>query len=163
MALISVSRAVKLFDVSRPTLIKALKEGKISGNHKEINGSSTWQIDTSELARLYSLRKPSEDVERPKDLEASPKVEDEKPSVIEGLQAELYRQIEGLRAEVEEAKAAAKAAEADKIEAEREALTAKTLAEERKRLLDDMIKLLPKPEPETPALPPGFWARIFRR
>ena len=163
MALISVSRAVKLFDVSRPTLIKALKEGKISGDHKEINGSSTWQIDTSELARLYSLRKPSEDVEGSKDLEASPKVEDEKSSVIEGLQAELYRQIEGLRAEVEEAKAAAKAAEADKLEAEREALTAKTLAEERKRLLDDMIKLLPKPEPETPAPPPGFWARIFKR
>lgn len=163
MALISVSRAVKLFDVSRPTLLKALKEGKISGDHKEINGSSTWQIDTSELARLYSLRKPSEGVEGSKDLEVSPQVEVEKPSVIEGLQAELYRQIEGLRAEVEEAKAAAKAAEADKLEAEREALTARTLAEERKRLLDDMIKLLPKPEPETPAPPPGFWARILKR
>lgn len=59
MPLLSISKASKLFDVSRPTLQKALKEGKLSGIKTEKDGAETWQIEQSELARLYSLRKPA--------------------------------------------------------------------------------------------------------
>ena len=56
MPLISVSRAAKLYDVSRPTLQKALKDGTISGQKVKAGGSESWQIDTAELARLYQIR-----------------------------------------------------------------------------------------------------------
>jgi len=53
MAKISISEAAKRFDVSRPTLSKHLKEGKISGEKDDVKG---WQIDTTELARVYQGR-----------------------------------------------------------------------------------------------------------
>jgi len=59
MHLLSISKAAKLFDVSRPTLLKALKEGRISGIKADKDGAETWQIDPAELARLYRLRDPS--------------------------------------------------------------------------------------------------------
>jgi len=59
MHLLSISKAAKLFDVSRPTLLKALKGGRLSGIKTEKDGAETWQIDPSELARLYKLRDPA--------------------------------------------------------------------------------------------------------
>lgn len=53
MAKLSVNQASKLFDVSRPTLTKALASGKISGEKDPERG---WQIDTAELGRLWKLR-----------------------------------------------------------------------------------------------------------
>ena len=47
---LSIREAVKHFDVSRPTLQKALKSGKISGVQ---DGQGTWTIDPSEMARIY--------------------------------------------------------------------------------------------------------------
>jgi len=53
MAKISVNEAAKRFAVSRPTLQKHLKSGKISGEKMVGKG---WQIDTAELTRAYQAR-----------------------------------------------------------------------------------------------------------
>lgn len=53
MAKLSIREAVKLFNVSRPTLTKALKIGKVSGVQ---DGKGRWEIDPSELSRAYQPR-----------------------------------------------------------------------------------------------------------
>jgi len=53
MAKISVSEAAKRYEVSRPTLQKHLKNGKISG--EKVDGK-VWKLDTAELARVYEAR-----------------------------------------------------------------------------------------------------------
>lgn len=53
MGKLSLREAVKLFDVSRPTLTKALKEHRISA---EKDSDGNWHIEPSELSRLYRLR-----------------------------------------------------------------------------------------------------------
>lgn len=53
MANLSIREAVKIYDVSRPTLTKALKEGKITGVK---SGKGQWEIDHSELTRIYRPR-----------------------------------------------------------------------------------------------------------
>lgn len=53
MATISIREAVKEFQVSRPTLTKALNNGKVSG---EKDGNGTWMIETSEISRVYKPR-----------------------------------------------------------------------------------------------------------
>jgi hypothetical protein len=53
MGKISVREAVKHYQVSRPTLMKHLKEGKLSANK---GGQGTWEIDQSELTRVYKSR-----------------------------------------------------------------------------------------------------------
>lgn len=63
MAKISIREAVKGFQVSRPTLTKALNNGKISGE-KDNNG--TWMIETSEISRIYKPRATSSDKEHVK-------------------------------------------------------------------------------------------------
>lgn len=58
MANLSLREAVKHFDVSRPTLQKALKSGKISGVQ---DGQGHWTIDPAELTRVYRPRRLSMD------------------------------------------------------------------------------------------------------
>lgn len=53
MAKVSIREAVNLYHVSRPTLTKHLKNGKITGVR---DGKGPWKIDTSELAREYAPR-----------------------------------------------------------------------------------------------------------
>lgn len=53
MGKLSLREAVKLFDVSRPTLTKALKENRISAEKDDFGN---WHIEPSELSRLYRLR-----------------------------------------------------------------------------------------------------------
>lgn len=60
MATISIREAVKEFQVSRPTLTKALNNGKVSGK-KDDNG--TWMMETSEISRVYKPRAPLPDKE----------------------------------------------------------------------------------------------------
>lgn len=50
---LSLREAVKHFDISRPTLSKALKTGKISGVQ---DGKGQWTIDPAELIRRYRPR-----------------------------------------------------------------------------------------------------------
>jgi len=51
---LGLREAAEMFDVSRPTLTKALKAGKLSG---ERDGAGAWRVDPSELARVYRPRK----------------------------------------------------------------------------------------------------------
>lgn len=50
---LTASEAEKHFDVTRQTLRKHLENGKISGVKDPVKG---WQIDPSELARVYTPR-----------------------------------------------------------------------------------------------------------
>jgi hypothetical protein len=59
MGKVSVREAVKHYQVSRPTLMKHLKEGKLSANK---DGQGTWEIDQSELTRVYKPREGNDHV-----------------------------------------------------------------------------------------------------
>lgn len=156
MALISVSKAARLFDVSRPTLQKALREGVITGEKVKSGGSESWQIDTAELARVYSFRSrgetnlscKGEDVEQPIFMVKS--------SISSDFSGELAKELEDLKADIDRI-------HAEHIETQKELAAAQAVADERKRLLDDVMKLLPRPN-EPPAEPKrrGFWARMRR-
>jgi hypothetical protein len=63
MPKLSPREAVKAYQVSRATLTKALLEGKISAEKTE---SGHWQIDPSELARIYQPRAPQKPLSRSK-------------------------------------------------------------------------------------------------
>lgn len=53
MPKLSPRDAVKVYQVSRATLMRALSDGKISADK---NDAGHWQIDTAELARVYKPR-----------------------------------------------------------------------------------------------------------
>ena len=61
MPKLSPRDAVRLYQVSRATLTKALSDGKISA---EKNDAGHWQIDPAELARVYAPRAPQKAVSR---------------------------------------------------------------------------------------------------
>jgi hypothetical protein len=117
----SLREAVKFFDVSRPTLQKALKSGKVSGVQ---DGKRQWQVDPAELARVYQAR--SSDVA---------KVETALPGNLStqsrGLPSSVDVEVSALWAQLEQEKIRRGAAEA--------------LAEERGRHIDDLRRMLPAP------------------
>ena len=121
MEKMSLREAVKHFDVSRPTLQKALKSGKVSGVQ---DGKGQWQVDPSELARVYQARSSD-----------AGKVEKDLPGNLStknrGLPSSVNADIAALRAELEQERIRRGAAEA--------------LAEERARHIDDLRRLLPAP------------------
>lgn len=145
MPLVSVSKAAKLFQVSRPTLQRALKSGAISGE-KSVDGKvETWQIDTAELARLYSLREPQAVTLAGQDDQNGQPLYVPKISEDSDLTGEVVRGLEGQLQAVKEELAAALA-----------------VSEERRRLLDEMVKALPRPaEPKRPRR--GLWGRLLGR
>lgn len=63
MPKLSPRDAVRVYQVSRATLMRALSEGKISA---EKTTEGHWQIDASELARLYTMRAPQKALDRPR-------------------------------------------------------------------------------------------------
>lgn len=117
MANLSLREAVKHFDVSRPTLQKALKSGKLSGVQ---DGQGHWTIDHSELARVYQPRRS----EVGKTYQTLP---DKLPS----QNTPLSEEIDTLRERLSEA--------------EKRAAVAEALAEERGRHIDDLRRILPSP------------------
>lgn len=109
---ISIREAVKQFQVSRPTLTKALNSDKVSGQ-KDDNG--TWMMDPSEVAWVYKPRLPSPDKEQADDalLEALKsqiedlkarldKSEDARAATATQFTAFLTDQRKRLNAEIEE-------------------------------------------------------------
>lgn len=56
MAKLSVREAAKRFNVSRPTLVKRLKGGQLSGETTEGGG---WLIDPAEMVRAGYVARPS--------------------------------------------------------------------------------------------------------
>ena len=114
---LSIREAVKHFDVSRPTLQKALKSGKVSGVQ---DGQGTWTIDPAELARIYQPRKPP-----PGNVGKS------LPDNFSTENTLLPSQLEALRQQL--------------AEAERRAAVAEALADERGKHIEDLRRMLPPP------------------
>lgn len=121
MVKLSIREAVKHYDVSRPTLQKALKSGKISGVQ---DGQGHWTIDPSELARLYHPRS-AEMVKVDKPLRGTLTIEN----------TPLAGQVEALKERL--------------AEVERRAAVAEALAEERGRHIEDLRRMLPAPAGST--------------
>ena len=61
MPKLSPRDAVKMYQVSRATLMRALSDGKVSASKTD---AGHWQIDQSELARVYAPRSPQKAVSR---------------------------------------------------------------------------------------------------
>lgn len=68
MPKLSPRDAVKMYQVSRATLMRALSAGKISA---EKTDAGHWQIDAAELARVYATRTPQKAVSRTKPEQVS--------------------------------------------------------------------------------------------
>lgn len=121
MAKVSVREAARRYDVSRPTLSKHIKEGKISA---ERHGGEGWLIDTAELARVYSPRAGAGG--------QAGKVDPVKLAIVDSpLPGDVAARI----AELEKALALAEAAK----------LAAEAMAEERARHIEDLRRMLPAP------------------
>ena len=110
-----------------PTLQKTVKSGKVLGVQ---DGKGVWQVDPSELARVYRSR--SAGVESPESVQVN-----NFPTVNSDLPGKPDPEIQALKAalEVEQAK--------------REA--AEELADERARQIEDLRRMLPAPGAPTPA------------
>lgn len=115
MAHLSLRDAERRFKVTRPTLSKALKSGKISGRR---NARGHWEVEVSELVRVYEARVPAHDEgteefttrHTPETVKAHPEAQSE----IEALKRELA--------------------------------VAQALAEERAQHIEDLRKMLPAPD-----------------
>ena len=118
MANLSLREAAKYFNVSRPTLQKALKSGKISGVQ---DGKGVWTIDPAELARVYQPRKLS--LDNPANT---------LPDNFSTENTSLPGQVEALKEQL--------------ADAERRAAVAEALAEERAKHIVDLRRMLPAPE-----------------
>lgn len=131
MANLSLREAVKHFDVSRPTLQKALKSGKISGFQ---DGQGHWTIDSAELARVYTGR------------ESHPvKVDHPLPAKLAAENTPLASEIEALKLRL--------------MEAEQRAAVAEALAAERGQHLEDLRRLLPAPRSTSERRAWWLWRR----
>lgn len=115
---LSIREAVKHYDVSRPTLQKALKSGRLSGVQ---DGQGHWTIDPSELARLY----------HPRSVEVV-KVDKPLPGNLTSGNTPLTGQVEALKERL--------------AEVERRAAVAEALAEERGKHIEDLRRMLPAPK-----------------
>ncbi len=126
---ISMAKAAKMFEVSRPTLAKHHEQGKISA----IKTDDCWHFDIAELARVYPRRgnKP----ETPAPILHADLADDDR-----GAARDLQAEIKVLQAKLE---------------------AAEKVAEERGRHLEDLRRLLPKPEDR--AQHQGLWARLTGR
>lgn len=105
MATISIREAVKEFQVSRPTLTKALNNGKVSG---EKNDNGTWMMEASEIARAYKPRASLPDKEHVKDSQKNTSEHHYMKGKLEAL--ESY--VDDLKEQRNKAESRAEAAEA---------------------------------------------------
>lgn len=129
MANLSIREAVKHYQVSRPTLTKALKNGKVSGTQ---DGQGKWAIDPSELARVYQPRVGASD--------ASEQVLTGQPEAkLATLNTSDLAELEALRAQLVEVELRA-------VKAETRADAAELLAKERAERIEDLRRMLPPPE-----------------
>lgn len=134
VANLSIREAVKHFNVSRPTLTKALKSGKIAGVQ---DGQGQWNIDPADLVRVYQARKPE-----------VVSLESDGPVNLSTANTPLSAEVEALKERLHIAEQRAAVAEAEKRAAE-------ALAEERARHLDDLRRMLPSPTPsQVPPMAP---------
>uniref|UniRef100_UPI0035640AE5 hypothetical protein n=1 Tax=Roseovarius sp. TaxID=1486281 RepID=UPI0035640AE5 len=98
MPKLSPREAVKVYQVSRATLTKALRNGDISADKTD---AGHWQIDPSELARLYHPRPTGNPVDRTTPDYVSRDEPDQKAAVDQDVTARLARAEAELAAERE--------------------------------------------------------------
>jgi hypothetical protein len=119
---LSVRAAAAQFEVSRPTLSKWLKSGKISGERLPDEQGGGWLIDPAELIRAGVQ---SRGADLAKYAEQGP----DKFTVFDkGLQGELATLREAL------------------AEAEKRVAVAEALAQERADRIEDLRRMLPAPD-----------------
>lgn len=139
MAKLSVRAAAAQFDVSRPTLTKWLKSGKISGERQSPEDGGGWLIDSAELIRA-GVKARSEGKAQPVNLPGN--AEADLTGFDRGLPVNAESELKALQAELELERARRVAAEA--------------IAEERGRHIDDLRRLLPPPD-ASPAERKRWW------
>lgn len=128
-----------MYDVSRPTLQKALSSGKISA---EQNDKGHWLVDTSELSRVYRARNSEQPESEPKNTLKNTRLKTPAQAELDELreqiaQERIARAVAETKIEAERALAEERAA---RIEEQ-----AQRIAEQSRRL-DELTKLLPAPE-----------------
>ena len=129
MVNLSIREAVKHYNVSRPTLTKALKSGKLSGKQ---DGKNKWSIDPSELARVYQPRPPTSEPET---------------TAKHGQHSAIAVPPDtSNQAEMEALKAQLLNVEMRAVKAETRAVAAELLAKERAERIEDLRRMLPAPE-----------------
>lgn len=129
MAKLSIREAAKHFEVSRPTLLKDIRSGRLSG---ELSGDGKlWKIDSSELARLYQSRGGSD---RPPMENLSTFAIGDLPTFSTPFPPQ-NSSLEALKERLHEADKA-------RVMAEARAEVAERIAEERGRHLEDLRRLL---------------------
>ena len=129
MANLSIREAVKYYKVSRPTLTKALKSGKISGKQ---DGKGQWSIDPSEMARVYQSRPSTPETSSHHDYGKN--------------QAKIAVLNTSDQAEMERLKAQLSEIELRVVKAETRADAAELLAKERAERIEDLRRMLPVPD-----------------
>lgn len=139
MPKLSVRAAAAQFDISRPTLTKWLKSGKISGERQSPEDGGGWLIDTAELIRA-DVKPRSADKGQP--VSFPPDAPAEFTGIAKGLQGKAQAEVEALKAELELERTKRQAAEA--------------LAEERAQHIEDLRRILPPPD-ATPAERKRWW------
>jgi hypothetical protein len=98
MPKLSPRDAVKMYQVSRATLMRALSDGKISAEKTQ---AGHWEIDSSELARAYAPRSPQKAVSRTKPEQVSRHDTGSEPPLDHALELRLARAEAALDAERE--------------------------------------------------------------
>lgn len=98
MPKLSPRDAVKMYQVSRATLMRALSDGKISA---EKTDAGHWLIDTAELARAYTPRTPQKAVNRTKPEQVNRRETPTEPALDHALELRLVRAEAALDAERE--------------------------------------------------------------
>lgn len=131
VANVSIREAVKLYKVSRPTLTKALQNGKISGVQ---DGKGQWQIDPSELARVY----------QPRTGQPESTGKDELVNFT-SKNTTLQSEVDALKTRLSDA--------------EQRAAVAEALADERRKHIEDLRRMLPAPD--NAPRPKGFFKRLL--
>lgn len=122
MQKLSVRAAAAQFDVSRPTLSKWLKSGKISGERLPEEQGGGWLIDPAELIRA-GVQPRGADL-----ASVAAQGPDKLTAFDKGLQGELATLREAL------------------AEAEKRAAIAEALAQERAERIEDLRRMLPAPD-----------------
>lgn len=129
MAKLSVRAAAAQFEISRPTLTKWLKSGKISGERLSEDDGGGWLIDSAELARVGVNPRSAPE---PDAVNAQSHARGKITAVSTGLPGGDGAEVSALKAALELEKAKREAAE--------------KLAEERGRHIEDLRRMLPAPE-----------------
>ena len=129
MVNLSIREAVKHYQVSRPTLTKALKSGKVSGTQ---DSQGKWSIDPSELARVYQPR-----LDAPG--RTAPSFTSQKVVNLATQNTPNSADLEALRVQLAEVELRA-------VRAETRADAAELLAKERAERIEDLRRMLPSPE-----------------